>query len=224
MNKQPPLPPGLEEALRQRFGDMQAAGGMPTRTPDAKSVARAQHNPIPEGPDGMRIMRSLADCPMPAAAKELNSMLQELINLDTDSIKEEEIEKLLATGVATAFRSNAYCKENSQTRVVCDMNKSEELKHMTDRLRGMEKAALKLQEDLQAKVMEINELMEERWEYAKKHHGLDISKTSYRILDNNSTIESVTLDCDSCAGSKAVLDIKEKIANLLLAEEEKQND
>jgi hypothetical protein len=213
----PQMPPGmppelaaqLKEAMEKRGGALPPGmfSGSPGIDPEEykRRMMYTESNPLPPGDQGMKILRALYDCGIPAEAKRINEALQKLVEKDVDDDEASElIESQLARGMALALRAPRTCKKQLTQTVVVDMKKDIKLSSINKDLANMQEKAIALQEELQELFEKANEMTKERWDYCIKHYGLVPEKYAYIMNEEEQCVERCILDCTKCEGLKVV--------------------
>lgn len=225
-----PLPPGIVALPRGQAPPQGAVpmgvtapvvAGQGMQQPHPAMQQKMAQNPLPDGEDLVKTLRSMSECPIPQESAQLNQLLQILIAKDGD---ETHIEQTLATGLVVALRANKYCKSNLSKRTVVRFKDDPKLNDLHTRITGMEAKAEALQKELQALAEEGQKLLAERWQYAVQSSGLNPAGISYYIDEEAGTIESVELRCDQCKGAVTIQEARKKVGELLKNLEEEQNN
>lgn len=222
-----PLPPGVV-ALGPGQSPPAGAAAMPgVQMPGQEHpsmVAKRNLNPLPDGTDGLKVLRENSECPIPAESKRLNACMSVLVEAEED----EAIERALAGGLMTALRANKHCAKHQSTRPVLTFDKHPEIQTVHEEYLAAEKEALDLQKQLMAAIEKGKELVQKRWDAAVKVGGLSPENHFYSINDQEGSVSLVELNCHECVGAKRITDARETLEALAtkVAEtnEEKPND
>lgn len=222
MNQPQRLPPQLEAEIRRRLAAgeplppgikaVPAGGGAPLQHPAMQ--ARETMNPIPSGPQGLQILRQMSECNIPKESQTISEMLKTLA-IETNHDDQEEIEKVIASGLATAVRANYYCNENLKTRVAVQFSTDDKLKVMNEELNVLDAEREQLQTRLQEVVNRAQGLLKERWAIAVKSYGLAPDKFYYWINEKDGTIEEVELKCHECKGATKIRKARQEVGELI---------
>ena len=189
--------------------------------------SKKQYNPLPDGPEGVTILRKLSQCPIPGEANKLQSMLQPFLGLDDRNVPPEtlkEMDDAFAKGVHLGITANRHCNRHRKTRVVVAFDRDEKLKGINDRFLELEKKALQLKAEFEKTVEEAQKTLNERWHTAVKTKGLDPDRKFYQINEENRTIEEVELRCDECTEALELTVCRETTERLIKEQEEKSDD
>lgn len=222
MNQPQRLPPQLEAEIRRRIAAGQplppgikavpAGGGMPLQHPAMQ--ARETVNPIPGGAQGLQVLRQMSECNIPKESQTISDMLKTLAT-ETNHDDQEEIEKVIASGLATAVRANYYCNENLKTRVAVQFAADDKLKALNEELNVLDVEREQLQTRLQEIVGKAQGLLKERWTHSVKTYGLAPDKFFYWISEKDGTIEEVELKCHECKGATKIRKARQEIEELI---------
>lgn len=214
-----PLPPGViavPDGQRPPPGAIPAGitAQMPPGMPQQMAPSKVQHNPIPDGEEGLKILRGFANCQVPSEASKLNRMLQMLIQ--TTEPENESLDVLLAKGLAAAMKANRSCALNKKSRTVCIFAEDEKLTALHAKIQEEQTILERLNNELEECVNRANTLLVERWNKAVDAYGLNPEKYLYHIDEERGIIEQVDLECDKCKGLAAVKDVRTEITNRMM--------
>ncbi len=186
--------------------------------------SKAAANPIEDGMEGIKLMRTHSECNIPEESKKLNTHLQVLLNTAGDH---EIAEAAMGKGLFAGLKMNKHCIANLKTRTAVLFEKDEKLKELTEQLNQAEKDAIATQKKLQEIAEGAQQLLAERWTYAVKNYGLNPDKNFYRINEKKGIIEDVELRCDKCTAGQSMIDARlqvEEYLQTLVTKEEEAND
>jgi len=181
---------------------------------DQRAQARLQQNPLPEGPEGMQILRSLSDCPIPAEAQKLQAQMKVLIS--SESTDDELIERTLMKGLVTSLRADRYCQKQLRTRTVCIFDQDEKLQKLHEDVNRETELLEELQQQIRQCTERGKQALLDRWNYAVKTYGLAPERFAYRINEEDGTIELLELKCESCKGATNIRKARQETAELVL--------
>lgn len=184
------------------------------KTPDNMGQVRATHNPIPPGDEGVATLRAMSECPIPEESKRMNDLLQQLVQ---DPRSNEQVEQLLANGMAAALRANTYCRNNLKSRTVVVFSADPELDKLHKKFLEMEREVMELTNKMDILKHQVMEVLQARWIYSVKTYGLDVEKYSYRVDEEKGCIEQVNLHCPECKGVVKLRKARQETAELLAA-------
>lgn len=248
--KNPQIPAQLRQEIERRLaagqpmpqgvvavpaGQAPPPGAVPTGvvSPGVGMQGAAQHpgvnskaaaNPIGDGMEGIKLIRTHSECNIPDESKKLNTHLQVLLNTEGDH---EVAEAAMGKGLFAGLKMNKHCIANLKTRTAVLFEKDEKLKDLTDQLNQAEKDAIATQKKLQEIAANAQQLLAERWTYAVKNFGLNPDKNFYRINEDKGIIEEVELRCDKCTAGQSMIDARlqiEEYLQTLVKKEEEEND
>lgn len=222
-----PLPPGV---VAVRDGQAPPKGAVPmgisANVPAGMSPGGAptklQHNPIPDGPEGLKILRSFSSCPIPQESAKLNQLLQAV--LQNDLLDEEKTDAALSKGLIAGLKANKYCASNKKTRTVCMFDQDDELLSLHSQIKEEENTLDRLNKETEECVRRANDLLRQRWEKAVKTYGLNPEKYLYYIDEEKGLIEQVDLDCDQCRGASRIVDARKDVTSLLMSTVPKEDE
>ena len=208
-----PLPPGV---IAVPEGQRPPPGAVPSGViaPGVGMRGMPQHpgmnskaacNPIPDGLDGIKTMRNMGECNIPAESQKLNAQLQVLLNTDGDH---EIAETAMGKGLFAGLKMNKHCRENLKARIVVKFEGDEKLADITNQLKEAEEQALATQRKLQEIAEGAQKLLSQRWEYAVKTYGLNPDKNFYVIDEDEGIIKEVELECHKCKAGDAMIDAR----------------
>jgi hypothetical protein len=215
-----PLPPGV---VAVQPGQTPPPGAIPipmgnpmggARGPGQPPVTREKTNPIPEGDEGIELVRRYADCPIPMEANKINHMLQSIIK--TPPTDDTHVEETIARGLAAAMRATRYCTQNVKTRIAGSFVDDPQLKELHDKIQEEQKTMDSLNTQMNECVLRGNALLTERWNKAVRAFGLSPEKYSYRVNEGAGTIEQVDLNCAECKGSTIIRKARQDVAESLV--------
>jgi hypothetical protein len=175
---------------------------MPPGVAPRPAVTKAQHNPLPEGEDGLKILRAFSNCPIPEESAKLNKLLQMLLQNQTET--DESADEILSKGLMAAMRANRYCNQNKKTRTVCIFAEDEKLSVLHKQIQDEQANLERLNTELEECVKRGNEVLQERWKKAVDTYGLNPDKYLYHIDEEKGIIEQMDLDCQKCKGIEVI--------------------
>lgn len=240
MKQQPGIPPDLEQQIRQRMaagaplppgvvavpqGTQPPPGAVPTgivapapgrplqaaQMPGARP--QAINNPLPEGDQGIEILRNMSDCPIPAESKKLNELIKKLVTTTPED--DDIVEKTLSKGLTVVIRANRYCTQQIKTRTVCIFEEDEVLAQDHKQLNELTEELDELHKKLQDCVARGQKVLQHRWNYAVKTYGLAPDKFSYRVDEEKGIIEQIELRCQECKGATTIKKARQETAAAL---------
>lgn len=168
---------------------------------------KAQHNPIPDGEDGLKILRGFSDCPIPQESTKLNRLLQMMLQDQTNA--DEDADEILSRGLMAAMRANRYCSQNKKTRTVCIFAEDEKLKVLHEGIQTEQANLERLNKEIEECVKRGNTLLQERWKKVVDTYGLNPDKYLYHIDEEKGIVEQVDLDCEKCKGVEVIKTARE---------------
>lgn len=163
--------------------------------------SKASKNPIPEGDDGLRVLREFSECDIPAESKNLNSRVQTLLNIKGDH---QVAELALGQGIFAGLRMAQHCADNLHVRTAVNFMSDEKLKSLTEQIKEAEVKGIALQTEMRELMESTQKILTERWNYAVKEFGLNTETKFYRIDEDKNLIEEVELRCDACTAGDAI--------------------
>jgi hypothetical protein len=178
-------------------------------------ASKAQHNPIPDGDDGLKILRSFANCPIPQESTKLNRMLQMI--LQNQTLDDNSSDEILARGLAAAMKANRYCAHNRKTRTVCIFAEDPGLQDLHLKIKEESDRLDILNREVEECVARGNTLLTERWKKSVDTYGLNPEKYLYHIDEDRGIIEQVDLNCDTCKGITIIRHARQDITEKLMA-------
>jgi hypothetical protein len=178
-------------------------------------ATKAQHNPIPDGEDGLKILRGFSDCPIPQESTKLNRLLQMMLQDQTNA--DESADEILSRGLMAAMRANRYCSQNRKTRTVCIFAEDEKLKELHDGIKVEQENLERLNKEIEECVKRGNLLLQDRWKRAVDTYGLNPDKYLYHIDEEKGIIEQVDLDCEKCKGVEVIKTARQEATAKLMA-------
>lgn len=216
-----PLPPGV---VAVRDGQTPPPGAVPmgisTQVPPGGQQApqtKAAHNPIPDGDEGLKILRAFSSCTIPQEAAKLNRMLQMILqNPDTGDDTADEI---LTKGLIAAMKANRYCAQNKKARTVCIFSEDPILKELHDKVNAEQANLDRINQEMTDCVTRGNEALTARWKKAVDTYGLNPDKYMYYVNEEKGIIEQVDLKCDECKGVGVIQTAREEATKKLMSGE-----
>ena len=205
-----PNPRQITPEMLQRIRTTQ--GGVSAPAPPSRETT----NPLPEGDEGVRILRALSACTIPEESNKINALIQKSMSIKTLA---EKTENTLGKSVVTILRANRHCDENLRTRVVCEFAKDEVLADLHAKFLVEQETLTRLQKEGEECLQRGQELLRRRWETAVKTCGLSPEKYSYRLNEAAGTIELVELDCTQCKGPPTLREMTQELTAALMAGE-----
>lgn len=214
-----PLPPGV---VAVPSGQAPPPGAVPTGMvaqmaggqPPQQTPTKQQHNPLPDGDEGLKILRGFANCPIPGESNKLNKMLQMV--LQTHGTEDEAVDDVLARGLTAAMKANRYCSQNKKTRTVCIFAEDEKLADLHQKLKTESDNLDRLNKEMEECVKRGNTLLQERWQKAVDTYGLSPEKYFYHIDEEKGIVEQVDLACDSCKGVTIIKKARQDVTDILM--------
>ena len=91
----------------------------------ALTMERMKNNPLPEGEEGLGILRTLHQCPVPQRSQELQTLLQEVLKSDEPEL-EPFVDKILHDSTVAFLKVQKVCKTHRHVRRVCTFESDEE--------------------------------------------------------------------------------------------------
>jgi len=205
------IPPGAHPGMMPPPGQMP----MPSGVPDNRiNIIRAQMNPIPQGDEGLKLLRALSGCPLASYAEDLNKLVGEILSTKVED--EEELLNKVGVAIASVLRGDHACADNVEIRTAGIISEDDDLAAVSTKLKAAEKKVEKLQEELDTAIQEMQSLTKERWNTAVKKYGLNPEERLYQLDEDADKINMVSVDCDNCSTMKKVDNCKKDIAALLL--------
>lgn len=227
-----PLPPGFV-ALPE--GQAPPSGMVPAGVsaqhdgqPITSDTDLTKLNPMLKGQDAFTVMRNKGGCPLPEESSRLQKSIQASLAIKGHH---EEVEKVLAAGLATALRVNSYCDSQLKERVAVDFKDvpelaemSQQILNLTDEAEGLQEQIKKLQVELGVVVRKAQPLIEKRWDTAVKSHGLDPAKNVYCMSEDDNQIIDMRFDCATCKGKARIRKARQEGEKLLqnIAQEQRK--
>lgn len=181
-------------------------------------AAKAAQNPLPEGDEGIEILRKMSECNLPKEAQKLHALLTQVLKFNTDDMAPEIVEdtdKALADGIMIGITGNRHCRKNLHVRTVVTFDKHEELGNIHAKFLAKEKEVLELKKQFEEKRQEVLNLLQQRWNKAVKQCGLDPVNRFYRINEDSGTIEEIQLRCDECLGARKIKKARQRSEDLV---------
>lgn len=214
-----PLPPGV---VAVRDGQTPPPGAIPTgmsaQMPPGMQPqmppSKAQHNPIPDGDEGLKVLRNFANCPIPEEAAKLNRMLQMI--LQSQAAEDDSTDDLLARGLTAAMKANRYCSQNKSARTVCIFSEDEKLQELHAKIKEESDNLDRLNKEMEECVKRGNELLQTRWTRAVDIYGLSPEKYLYHIDEEKGVIEQMDLNCDACKGVNIMRHTRKEVTEKLM--------
>lgn len=188
---------------------------MPPGMAPRQAVTKAQHNPLPEGEEGLKILRAFSNCPIPEESSKLNKLLQMLLQNQTET--DESADEILSKGLMAAMRANRYCNQNKKTRTVCIFAEDEKLADLHKQLQEEQANLERLNVELETCVKRGNTVLQERWKRAVDTYGLNPDKYLYHIDEEKGIVEQMDLDCDKCKGVVVIKQARKDATEKLMA-------
>jgi hypothetical protein len=217
-----PLPPGV---VAIQPGQRPPPGSIPTGVsvpltggghPQSQlPPTKAQNNPIPDGEDGLKILRNFANCPIPGESAKLNQLLQISLK-NPNGLDDGVIDTALARGLTAAMRANRYCTKNQKSRIVCMFAENEQLKILHQKIKEEQDTLDRLNREMTECVKRGNAVLNERWKRSVDTYGLNPDKYFYRIDEEKGMIEQVSLDCSICKGAEYVSQARKDVSASLM--------
>ena len=214
------LPPQLEAELRRRIASGQPlppgiravpAGGPLPQHPAQQ--AKESMNPIPNGAQGLQVLRQTSECNIPKESQTISDYLKKLAT-ETGG-DQEEIENVIAAGLATAVRANYYCKENLRQRTAVQFSADPDLEKLHLELQQLDKEREHLQTRLQEITIQAQNILTTRWALSVKKYGLAPEKFYYWIDEQAGIIEEVELKCHECKGATKIRKARQQVEELV---------
>jgi hypothetical protein len=238
MNKGPGIPPALAKEIQAALaagrplpsgviavpeGQRPPPGAIPAgmsaqlppgMQPQMPPPSKAQHNPIPDGDEGLKILRGFANCPIPQESTKLNRMLQMI--LQNQSTDDDSADEVLAKGLTAAMKANRYCSQNRKTRTVCIFSEDEKLQDLHLKIKEETANLEALNKEMEECVKRGNTLLMDRWKKAVDTYGLSPEKYLYHIDEEKGIIEQVDLNCDTCKGVVVIRHARQEVTEKLM--------
>lgn len=213
-----PLPPGViavPDGQRPPPGAIPAgmSAQMPPGAQPQMPPTKSQHNPIPDGDEGLKILRGFSNCPIPQESTKLNRMLQMILQNQADDDSADEI---LAKGLTAAMKANRYCTQNRKSRTVCIFAEDEKLLELHKQITEEQSNLERLNKELEDCVKRGNAILSDRWKRAIETYGLNPDKYLYHIDEEKGIIEQVDLECDKCKGITIIQQARKEVTEKLM--------
>lgn len=213
------LPPGVVVT----HGDQPAPEGATPLNPQPHLPPKSQNNPLPEGDEGLKILRLYSGCPIPDEATKLNRIMQAMLH-SSGSEEESFLEEPLAKGLLASIRASKYCGKSKKIRTACTFDGDPQLLELHNAVKKELALAESLDKQLAECIDRAKSLHAERWEKAVKAFGLNPDKYLYQIDEDTGKIEQVDLDCTSCKGAVTIRKTRQELAEALLKLEQPKKE
>jgi len=182
---------------------------------DTLSAARKRMNPLPEGKNGMSVLRGLSECPVPGEAETIKKLMEKMMAVNIVDV--DATAETLGKGLAAIVMADAFCQQHSRKRVAACFKDNEELYKLHEECHSLHSKMLRLHQELTQVSQEIQAKLKQRWEIAEKRFGLAPEKYSYQIDEESGTIYLVDLDCDKCKGQVKARQARQAISEKLVS-------
>jgi hypothetical protein len=169
---------------------------------------RTAINPLPNTPEGTKMLRGLSSCPIPQLGVKYNNLIQFYLN-KKDPVGVDRVCQYLPH-IMTA---DLTCDQNIHSRVVVKMDADDELSSMSQQMAAIALEATAMQERLNAMATEYNSIEDARFAKAAAKYGLNLKERSYRVNEDELTIELVEAGCETCKAKTALQDGLKEFAN-----------
>lgn len=214
-----PLPPGVTAVPH---GQQPPPGAVPIpmgpNGAAAPQPSRLQANPIPDGPEGLKIVRNFASCAIAEEAPKLHKLLNAMAGVigDPETSDGQTIDAIISKGLTAAVRANNYCAQNKQARTVVNFQDDEELNNIHTEIQKEQETMDRLNLELQECVDRGNKLLQERWDKSVSKYGLNPEKYFYHIDEEARRIELVDLDCTVCKGATIIRKARQEATEIMM--------
>lgn len=181
------------------------------------NMERVKNNPLPEGEEGLTLLRTFHECSIP----KLTNELQEHINtaMTKKLVNEKSADRILEVGTKAFLGARRACLNKLNKRIICSFDKDEELSSIHNQIKQLDARAEELNKELHCMLEEASKLLDKRWITVVDKYGLNPKKYSYEIDEKQGCINELTLDCETCQ-SKQVMTSAIKEANNILPKKE----
>jgi len=212
-----PLPPGVvavPEGQKPPLGAIPM--GISAKAPPNTNAQQSKtaHNPIPDGDEGLKILRGFANCPISQESLKLNRMLQMLIQ--TPATDDDSTDDILSKGLMAAIRANRYCSQNEKKRTVCIFKEDDSLNTLHQAVQDEQANLDRINKELEECVKRGNAALTERWKKAIDTYGLNPDKYLYHIDEDKGIIEQVDLECEKCKGVTVIRHARQEVTEKLM--------
>lgn len=177
---------------------------------------RSQFNPLPPGPQGIKILRGLVNCELSEDAKHLHDLMNKIMEMPMEEEGEHDLIEALALAIARSFRAEKMCPQHKSTRTAAIFNEDPELAKLHEKLHTVEATINDLNTKLGDSIRELHELTAKRWGLTVEKFGLNPQLRSYQIDEVAGKVEQVDLKCSECKGRTMVRKTRQEIAEKLL--------
>lgn len=171
-----------------------------------------QFNPLPPGPQAVKIMRSATKCPLPKEAETLNGLMSQVLQ----SPEPEKHATPLAEGIRTVMLVDSSCAKQLKTRTAAIFAEDEELKAVHEEIGVLKNEIEGIQKIIGEKIGKFQTLLQKRWETAVKKAGLNPDKRFYRIDEEKGLVLQCDLECTTCPSAVAVRKARQNLAESLM--------
>jgi len=213
----PMMPPQMP------FGEMPQRPPMPPGEQPPADKSRARYNPLPMGPQGLKILRGLSDCELSVEGGRLGELVDKLLAMPEEDL-DDEVFELVGKATARSMRADTLCSRHLAVRTAAIFEEDDELQKVNAELKEANDTVQRLQVEITEALRRVGELTAERWGLSVEKFGLNPDQRSYRINEEKGVVEQVDFRCNECKARTIVRKTRQEIAERLLRIEGKKRE